>query len=100
MDPVKTPTLTALKSVIDPEVGLDVVTIGLVYAVEITPDSITVSMTLTTPNCPMGPSILAMAKGAVEGISGERRVEIRAVWDPPWNPAMLSREGRLALGAA
>ncbi len=54
-------------------------------------------MTLTTPNCPMGPSILAMAKDAVDGIAGDRQVEIRAVWGPPWNPAMLSQEGRLQL---
>ncbi len=94
MDPVKTSILTALKSVVDPEIGLDVVTIGLVYAIEIAPDSIAVAMTLTTPNCPMGPSILAMAKDAVQGAAGDRLVEIRAVWDPPWNPVMLSHEGR------
>ena len=94
MDSVKISTLIALKSVIDPEVGLDVVTIGLVYAVEIAPDSITVVMTLTTPNCPMGPSILAMAKDAVEAIADGRQVEIRTVWNPPWSPAMLSQGGR------
>lgn len=99
MDNVKNAVLMALRNVIDPEVGLDIVTMGLVYDIRITPDEIVLALTLTTRGCPMGASISSMAQESLEGVAGRRRVRLKLVWDPPWDPQMLSAEGREALGA-
>ncbi|MDE2291129.1 MAG: metal-sulfur cluster assembly factor [Elusimicrobia bacterium] len=85
--------LAALKSVYDPEVGLDVVTMGLVYGLAQDDATLRVDMTLTSPNCPLGDSIVAMAREALWGVSGERKVDLRLVWEPPWSPRMISAEG-------
>lgn len=98
MDHDKNAILTALRAVIDPEVGLDIVTMGLVYGLEISPDEISVAFTLTTPGCPMGATITSMAQESLENIAGGRRVRLELVWDPSWNPRMISAEGREALG--
>lgn len=89
----------ALRNVIDPEVGLDIVTMGLVYGLEISPDEIAVAFTLTTRGCPMGATITSMAKESLEGVAGRRRVRLELVWEPSWNPKMISAEGRAFLGS-
>jgi metal-sulfur cluster biosynthetic enzyme len=94
MDIAKRAALIALGSVIDPEVGLDVVTMGLVYGLEATPKRLAVELTLTSEGCPLGPTIVRMAQEALEGVAGDREVEVELRWDPPWSPAMLSSEGR------
>ena len=94
MDRDKRAALIALGSVIDPEVGLDVVTMGLLYGLRLTPESVDVSLTLTSQGCPLGPTIVKMAREALEGVAGDRAVSIELQWEPPWSPAMLSREGR------
>jgi metal-sulfur cluster biosynthetic enzyme len=94
MDRDKRAALMALGSVIDPEVGLDVVTMGLLYGLDLTPESVDVSLTLTSQGCPLGPTIVKMAQEALEGVAGDRAVSIQLRWDPSWSPAMLSREGR------
>lgn len=99
MDNAKNAVLTALRSVIDPEVGLDIVAMGLVYDIRITPDEIILALTLTTRGCPLGATITSMAQESLEGVAGSRRVRLQLVWDPPWDPRMLSAEGREALGA-
>lgn len=98
MDNPKNAVLTALRGVIDPEVGLDIVTMGLVYDLAITPDEVRVAFTLTTRGCPMGETLFGMAWEALEGIAGGRRVRLELVWDPPWSPLMISPEGREFLG--
>jgi metal-sulfur cluster biosynthetic enzyme len=97
MDNSKNAVLMALRNVIDPEVGLDIVTMGLVYDLHITPDEIIVALTLTTRGCPLGATITSMAQESLEGVAGPRRVWLELVWDPPWDPQMLSTEGRMAL---
>lgn len=84
----------ALSEVIDPEVGLDIVTMGLVYSVEMWDDNvIRVDMTLTTPACPMGTHIQQSAVVAVQQACPDATVDVQLVWDPPWSPAMISPEG-------
>lgn len=81
----------ALGGVIDPEVGLDIVTMGLVYSVEVWPDgSIQVEMTLTTRGCPMGSHIVGSAEMAVRQALPGRNVIINLVWSPEWSPSMIS----------
>lgn len=89
----------ALHAVLDPELGVNVVDLGLVYRVEVREDGyITVAMTLTTPGCPMHESLgvaVAQALGRVPGVTGG---DLELVWDPPWDPSMMTTEGRAMLG--
>ena len=81
---------TALATVIDPEIGLDIVTLGLVYGLEIRDDVAWITHTLTTPGCPMERIItegIRRAAMSVEGIAG---VETRLVWDPRWHSGMIA----------
>lgn len=92
--------LTAIKAVIDPELGLNIVDLGLIYSVDIAEDGrIAITMTLTTPGCPLHASfaqeIERVLWQAIPDLSG---VHVELVWDPPWNPVMISPEGRTLLG--
>jgi metal-sulfur cluster biosynthetic enzyme len=89
----------ALQSVFDPELYLDVVSLGLVYDVRGEGDILVVEMTLTTPGCPVSESLPEMARAAiVEATDGAVDVDVRVVWDPPWSPAMMHDEAASALG--
>jgi metal-sulfur cluster biosynthetic enzyme len=88
------PLRRALATVIDPEIGLDIVTLGLVYQVEITDGVARITHTLTTPGCPMERIISEGIRAAAAGVAGVRAVEIRLVWDPAWHPGMIEA-GRL-----
>jgi len=88
----------ALKGVIDPELGINVVDLGLVYGVEINEEVVRVEMTLTSPGCPLAGLIDQMVKSAVGKLEGVERVELELVWDPPWIPAMMSEEVREEFG--
>lgn len=91
----------ALHNVYDPEIGINIVDLGLVYGVDIREDGyVTLTMTLTTPGCPMHESIgegVGAALSTVPGITGG---EIKIVWEPRWEPSMMTDEGRAALGWA
>jgi metal-sulfur cluster biosynthetic enzyme len=89
--------LEELKQVIDPEVGLNIVDMGLVYDVRLDNSSVHVSMTLTTMGCPMHESIVQGARRALLSIPGVHEAEVELVWDPPWHPAMMSRAASEAL---
>lgn len=89
----------ALRGVIDPEVGLNVVDLGLVYGIEIAPNRVCVSMTMTTPACPMGSMITEDAREAIRDIAPEAaEVDVQLVWDPPWSPALMSEHARQRFG--
>jgi len=90
--------LDAMRQVIDPEIGCNVVDLGLVYGVAIAGAKVTVQMTLTTPGCPMSASIAQGAQWALLGIDGVEEAEVELVWDPPWHPSMMSETGRAATG--
>lgn len=87
----------ALKTVYDPEVGLDVVSMGLIYGVESAPGELRVRMTLTSRGCPLGDSILAMADEALRPVAFGRALKLDLVFDPPWTPDRISPEGRAHL---
>lgn len=86
--------LEELKVVSDPEIGLDIVNLGLIYEIQIEGDRVYVKMTMTAPTCPVTPWILAEAQKVVENIPGVEAADIELVWDPPWNPDMMSDEAR------
>ncbi|HET9128572.1 MAG TPA: metal-sulfur cluster assembly factor, partial [Propionibacteriaceae bacterium] len=89
----------ALRGVYDPELYLDVVSLGLVYDVRAEGDRLVVEMTMTTPGCPASEVLPEMAHTAiVDAVGGAVDVEVRVVWDPPWNPAMIDEEAARALG--
>jgi metal-sulfur cluster biosynthetic enzyme len=90
--------LDALRQVIDPEIGCNIVDLGLIYDVAITGTKVTVQMTLTTPGCPMGESIAQGAQSALLGIAGVEEAAVEIVWDPPWQPSMMTDIGRAAVG--
>lgn len=90
----------ALKAVIDPELGINVVDLGLIYSVEIGEDGhITITMTLTTPGCPLHASFADQIEWVLwQSIPDLTGVTVDLVWSPPWNPLMISAEGRAQLG--
>jgi metal-sulfur cluster biosynthetic enzyme len=85
----------ALRYVVDPEVGLNVVDLGLVYGIDVSAERIGVRMTMTTPACPLGDTIMESARAAIRAAAPNvRDIEIDLVWDPPWNPDMMSEFAR------
>jgi metal-sulfur cluster biosynthetic enzyme len=88
----------ALRSVYDPEFGVSVEDLGLIYEIVETSGAVVVTMTLTSMYCPAGDVITAGVKSAAEAIPGVTSVEVNLVWDPIWTPAMLSPTGREQLG--
>ena len=89
----------ALRAVDDPEAGMNIVELGLVYGVEITPEAIKVDLTMTTAACPMVDMITDQARDAVAGIAPPGvRTEIELVWDPPWTPDKMSGVAREFFG--
>ena len=90
--------LDALRGVIDPELGCNIVDLGLIYDIAIIGTKVRVTMTLTTPGCPMHESIAWGVKNALLNLEGIEEAEVEIVWDPPWHPAMMSDYGRECVG--
>ena len=90
---------SALRSVYDPELYLDVVSLGLVYDVREEDGTIVVEMTLTTTGCPASESLPEMARAAISrSVGNPTAVDVRIAWDPPWSPALIDAEAAAALG--
>lgn len=91
--------LGALENVIDPELGIDIVNLGLVYGVNLDADGLcTVTMTLTTMGCPLAGHIEADVKRALADIPEVKDTKVDIVWDPPWSKDRMSRYAKIALG--
>ncbi|MFV0644143.1 MAG: SUF system Fe-S cluster assembly protein [Sphingomonadaceae bacterium] len=91
--------VAALREIYDPEIPVNIYDMGLIYAIDVTPDAdVTVTMTLTTPHCPVAESMPGEVEIRVGSVPGVRDAEVNLVWDPPWSPDKMSDEARLELG--
>jgi FeS assembly SUF system protein len=98
--PLEERIVDAIRTVFDPEIPVNVYELGLIYDVDVDPASgrVDVKMTLTSPACPVAGSLPGEVREKVQGVSGVDRAEVELVWDPPWNPSMMSEAARLELG--
>jgi metal-sulfur cluster biosynthetic enzyme len=90
--------LEALRQVVDPELMINVVDLGLIYDIEQVDNKVTVQMTLTSPACPAGPQLIQQAKMALEKLSDVSEAEIKLVMSPPWTPDRMTDDARDQLG--
>lgn len=88
----------ALRNCHDPEIPVNIVDLGLIYDVRITNDRVDVKMSLTTQGCGMGGYISREAEEQIRALPGAREVKVEVIWDPPWDPSMISPAGRKLLG--
>ena len=88
----------ALSNVIDPELGLDFLELGLIYEVEIEGPEVYVTFTLTSPGCPIGPQVADQIKEYVGELEGVEKVHPKMVFTPPWTPELMSEDAKFALG--
>ncbi len=96
--PSRDEVLDALRVVEDPELGMDVVELGLVYDAEIEGEKVKVTYSLTSLGCPVGPMIEQQIHEVVESIPGVTEVETELTWDPPWTPERMSDDAKFILG--
>jgi metal-sulfur cluster biosynthetic enzyme len=90
--------LERLKSVIDPEIGINIVDLGLIYNVESGDTKVNITMTLTTPGCPMHSSMPNWVKESILSITPNLEVDVHLVWQPPWTPEDMSDDAKRQLG--
>jgi metal-sulfur cluster biosynthetic enzyme len=95
---VETLVLAALGDVLDPELGLDIVSLGLVYDIDSTAEGVDVTYTLTSPGCPLGEQIAADIVAAAGAVPGADPVRPHLVFSPRWSPEMVEEDARFALG--
>ena len=88
----------ALTNVIDPELGLDFVELGLIYGIEVEGGDVHVTFTLTSPGCPIGPQVSEQIEEFVGELDGVTKVHSKMTFSPPWTPELMSEEAKFALG--
>lgn len=88
----------ALRRVVDPELGVNVVDLGLIYEVAVAGGVARVRMTLTAPGCPLGATLVRAVEEAARSVPGVERAEVEVVWSPPWTPDRMSERAREELG--
>jgi metal-sulfur cluster biosynthetic enzyme len=88
----------ALTNVIDPELGLDFVELGLIYEIDVDGSSVHVTFTLTSPGCPIGPQVSEQIEEFVSELDGVESVDSAMVFTPPWTPELMSEDAKFALG--
>jgi metal-sulfur cluster biosynthetic enzyme len=97
--PNETELRTVLRQVIDPEIGINIVDLGLVYRVDVMPEAVEIDITATSPACPMGALLMEEVEAAAASVlAPDSRVDVRLVWDPPWTPERMSGMARVRLG--
>jgi FeS assembly SUF system protein len=90
--------VSALKTVFDPEIPVDIYELGLIYRLDIDPErNVEVDMTLTAPGCPVAGDMPGWVENAVSSVAGVGKVKVNLTFDPPWDPSRMSDEARLAL---
>ncbi len=90
--------LDALETVIDPELGMNIVDLGLVYEVRLEDNAVSISMTMTTPACPIASHLVDQVKETLHSQFPALPIDVRLVWEPAWNPLMMSWKARAQLG--
>ena len=90
--------LEKLEEIIDPELGVDIVNLGLVYSIEIDESNITILMTMTTPSCPMHTYLTQQTAESVRRLYPWMYINVKLIWDPPWNPEMMSDKAKKMFG--
>src|SRR5262245_23846710 len=90
--------LASLSQVVDPELDCNIVDLGLIYGIAIDRTKVIVTMTLTTPGCPMHESIAWGVQSVLLNLKGIEEVDVRLVWDPPWTPSRMSERGQERAG--
>ncbi len=90
--------LEALKDVYDPEIGVNIVDLGLVYETRVEDGAVNIEMTLTSMGCPVGPLLMQQIQEVLGSVEGVREVNVDLVWNPPWHPEMMSEDAKLELG--
>jgi FeS assembly SUF system protein len=90
--------IDALKEIYDPEIPVNIYDLGLIYGVEVTDANAMITMTLTTPHCPVAESMPSEVELRAQSVPGVMDAEVSLVWDPPWGPDKMSDEARLELG--
>lgn len=96
---LKNKIIEVIKTCYDPEIPVDIFEMGLIYDIDIDDENIAhVKMTLTSPNCPVAGSLPGEVEDRVKTVIGIKEAKVEVVWDPPWNPEMMSEEARLELG--
>jgi len=88
----------AIKQIIDPEVGINIVDMGLIYGIDINDDTVDVTMTLTSPGCPAGGQLVNGTQSVTQQLDGVDEVNVNVVWTPRWTPEMMSEEAKDELG--
>jgi FeS assembly SUF system protein len=89
--------IATVRTVYDPEIPVNIWDLGLVYDISITKGHAVITMTFTSPTCPMMEELLAMVKSAAESVAGENNVTVDLVWEPPWDISKMSEEARVQL---
>lgn len=97
MSEIKDDIINALKTVFDPEVPVNIWDLGLIYDIAINDNDIVITMTLTSPTCPMMEELMAQVKQAVSNVAGAKNVEVRLVWEPAWDLSRMSDAARIEL---
>jgi len=91
--------IDALREIYDPEIPVNIYDLGLIYGVDVSDDGdVVITMTLTTPHCPVAESMPGEVEMRACAVPGVRDAEVNLVWDPPWGPNLMSDEARLELG--
>ena len=96
--PTREEVIDALRIVEDPELGMDIVELGLLYDAEIEETAVKVTYSLTSMGCPVGPLIEEQIRDVVASLPGVERVEAELTWDPPWGPERMSEDAKFILG--
>ena len=91
--------IEALRTVYDPEIPVNIFELGLVYKIDVDDqNTVHIEMTLTSPMCPVAETLPGEVKAKVEALEGVSAATVNVVWDPPWNPSMMTEEAQLELG--
>ena len=94
---LKEKVIAEIKKIYDPEIPVNIYELGLIYDVFVKDKNISVKMTLTTPNCPVAESLPKEVKDSIMVIDGVEKVDLKLVWDPPWDKSMMSEAAKLEL---